>query len=296
MGWDRAIYLRENYCYGQDDHLCWPQPYSPLRPHLGCIRLTCTETRFQPLYEVPRLSDFEPWDDSSAIQGPRTWQRLQFTLFCEACTPIIRVAEDGTWEEPHKSLILTNTHYLRMFLEHVEALPLVFKQLRLCVAETQQLALELQAIMDYLTVYRPRMVGHTQRPSEEGSSGYDHLVGVFTMNPTVALEFCRAGVPVWYIHPLTMAGKLRIDTVEPVQEPLHLHIPTSPCCLKTRPIHVGVATDEAKYKAIERFTCSHLDAPNPFNTVQPPNLVHPEPAPSSVDLARYHPCMSRLIT
>ncbi|SJL06838.1 uncharacterized protein ARMOST_10180 [Armillaria ostoyae] len=105
------------------------------------------------------------------------------------------------------------------------------------------------------------------------------------MNPTVALEFCRVGVLVWCIHPLKMAGNVRIDTMEPVQEPLHLHIPTTPCRLKTCPIHVGMATDEAKYKVIEHFTCSHLDTPNPFNTVQPLNLVHPEPAPSLADPA-----------
>ncbi|KAK0455311.1 uncharacterized protein EV420DRAFT_1644950 [Desarmillaria tabescens] len=197
--------------------------------------------------------------------------------------------KDGSWDESHNKLILTNAHYLCMFLEHVQALPLVFERLCLCVAETQRLALELQAIMDYILVYRPRMTGLAERPSEEGTGGSESLVGAFTMNPTVAQEFCRAGIPVWFIHPLNMAGKVRIDSVEPIQEPHHLNIPSSSCRLVIRSIHVGAATDEEKYKAIERFTRSHLNAPNPFNLALPQNAVEPEPAPSTADQARYRP-------
>ncbi|KAK0442270.1 uncharacterized protein EV420DRAFT_1485393 [Desarmillaria tabescens] len=226
---------------------------------------TCTDAKLKPLYELPRLSDFIPWDDSSAIRGPGMWQPLQFAQFREACLPIIRAAEDGTWDESHKNLILTNAHYLHMFLEHVQALPLVFERLCLCMAEMQHLALELQAIMDYILVYRPRMAGLAERPNEEGTGGAESLV--------------------------------RIDSVEPIQELHHLNVPSSSCQLAIRSIHVGAATDEEKYKAIERFTRLHLNAPNPFNLVQPQKAVEPEPAPLIADQVRYcpykHPDLSR---
>ncbi|KAK0196157.1 hypothetical protein F5146DRAFT_997620 [Armillaria mellea] len=215
-GSNQEIFMCENYRYGQDDHLCWPQPYCPARPYLGCIWRSPSDPMFLPLYTLPQKHDFLEEDLSSAIRGP------------------------GLWDN--------------MFLDRLEVLPLTFERLQLSVAETQRLVLELQAVMDYVTVYCLRMVRTDTRPPENGQRADDHLSGVFTMNVTVIQECFRAGVPVWMIQPLADAARIRIDALGRIQEPEPPYVVLNPPRPRLRPAYVGSATDGAKYKAIEAFT------------------------------------------
>ncbi len=285
--------MRENYRYGQDDHLCWPQPYCPARPYLGCIRKSPSDPTLLPLYTLPQKRDFLEEDLSSAIRGPGLWDKYKFTAFRHACSLILDAVEQTRWEEPHQSLIRTYHTYISMFLDRLEVLPLTFERLRLSVAETQRLVLELQAVMDYVTVYRPRMVGTHMRPPENGQRADDHLSGVFTMNVTVVQECFRAGVPVWMIRPLADAARIRIDALGRIQEPEPPYVVLNPPRLRLRPAYVGSATDGAKYKAIEAFTRSHLSMPNPFMQSSGPEFssLPPVPAIPSSNHERYHPCL-----
>ncbi|KAK0506563.1 hypothetical protein EDD18DRAFT_1342953 [Armillaria luteobubalina] len=195
-------------------------PYSPKRPHLGCIRKAPIDIRFQPLYGLPLRSHFEELNTCSAITGPGLWSRLKFAQFRGACDLVLHDIEKGTWNKTHKSLIRTYQTYIEMFLERIEGLPLVFECLKVSVAETQRLVLELQAFMDYVSVYQPRMIGTSPRPPEDGQLAVRHLVGVFTMNHTVAQECFWAGIPVWLIYPLASAPTVRIDALDEIQEPV----------------------------------------------------------------------------
>ncbi|KAK0192026.1 hypothetical protein F5146DRAFT_999282 [Armillaria mellea] len=254
MGSNREIFMCENYRYGQDDHLCWPQPYCPACPYLGCIRRSPSNPMFLPLYTLPQKHEFLEEDLSSAIRGPGLWDKYKFTEFRHACGVILDAVEQTRWEEPHQSLIRTYHTYISMFLDRLEVLPLTFECLQLSVTETQRLVLELQAIMDYVTVYRPRMVGTDTHPPENGQRADDHLSGVFTMNVMVVQECFRAGVPVWMIWPLADAARIRIDALGQIQEPELPYVVLNLPCPRLQPAYVGLATNGAKYKAIEAFT------------------------------------------
>ncbi|KAK0477478.1 hypothetical protein EDD18DRAFT_1365458 [Armillaria luteobubalina] len=290
MGVTREITLRENCRYGQDDHLSWLQPYSHKRPHLGCIRKAPIDIRFQPLYGLPLRSHFEELNTCSAITGPGLWSHLKFAQFRGACDLVLCDIEKGTWNETHKSLIRTYQTYIEMFLERIEGLPLVFECLKVSVAETQRLVLELQAFMDYVSIYQPRMIGASPRPPEDGQLAVRHLVGVFTMNHTVAQECFWAGIPVWLIYPLASAPTVRIDALDEIQEPVPPFVALSKSRLRVRPVYIGSATDDDKYKAIETYTRSHLTMANPFlssASVQAPST--PVPAKPSSMRERYEP-------
>ncbi len=283
--------LRENYRYGQDDHLCWPQPYSPARPHLGCIRQSPSNVKFLPLYNLPHKRDFLEDDPSSAIRGPGLWHKHKFLEFRRACDLVLDAAKQTNWQEPHKSLVRTYQTYINMFLDRLAALPLIFERVRLCVAEAQRLVLELQAIIDYVAIYHPRMTGTAVHPPEIGQRADEHLSGVFTMNTTVVQECFRAGVPVWMIQPLADAARIHIDVLAQIQEPEPPYVLLTPPRLRLRAVYVGSAADEAKYKAIKTFTRSHLSMPNPFlQCSEPGSSLPPAPASPSSNQESYHPC------
>ncbi|PBK79638.1 hypothetical protein ARMGADRAFT_1040643 [Armillaria gallica] len=252
MGATREITLRENCRYGQDDHLLWLQPYSPKRPHLGCIQKAPIDIRFQPLYSLPQCRDFEELNTCSAITGPGLWSSLKFAQFQGTCDLVLRDIETGTWNEPHKSLIRTYQTYIEMFLEQIEGLPLVFERLK--------------AIMDYVSVYQPRIIGASPRPPEDG-------------------------IPVWVIYPLASAPTICIDALDEIQEPAPPFIALSKSRLRVRPVYIGSATDDDKYKAIKTYTHSHLMMANPFlssTALQAPSA--PVPAMPSSTQERYEPC------
>ncbi|KAK0492021.1 hypothetical protein EDD18DRAFT_1358443 [Armillaria luteobubalina] len=171
-----------------------------------------------------------------------------------------------------------------MFLECIEGLPLVFERLKVSIAEMQQLVLELQAFIDYVSVYQPRMIGASPRPPEDGQLAVRHLVGVFTMNHTMAQECFRAGIPIWLIYPLTSAPTVCINALDEIQEPVPPFIVLSKSRLRVRPVYIGLATDDDKYKAIETYTHSHLTMANLFlssASVQAPSTLVPA-KPSSM--------------
>ncbi|PBK78955.1 hypothetical protein ARMGADRAFT_1093621 [Armillaria gallica] len=144
--------------------------------------------------------------------------------------------------------------------------------------------------MDYVSVYQPRMIGASPRPPEDGQLAVWHLVGVFTMNHTVAQECFQAGIPVWVIYPLTSAPTIRIDALDEIQEPAPPFVALSKSCLRVRPVYIGSATDDDKYKAIETYTRSHLTMANPFLSsaaLQAPSA--PVPAMPSSTRERYEP-------
>ncbi|PBK83937.1 hypothetical protein ARMGADRAFT_1037541 [Armillaria gallica] len=266
LGRNREVMMRQDYRYGQDDHLIWPQPYNPLHPHFACIRRSGGGTPFDVLYQPVRRRDFFESETASGIRGPGLWNTVALERLRSICKLVFAEVNSKEWEPSVQCVLITNSHYIHLFLECLAALPMVFERLRLCVAETQRLV------------------------QEEGQRVYDYLVGVFTANHTVAQECYLAGIPVWVLQPFSQADQLRIDELGPIQSPADFLIPSEMSPLRLRPVYIGSATDEGKYCAIETFTHNHLAAPNPFAlSNNPASSSRSHPAPRVTDQARYRP-------
>ncbi len=174
-----------------------------------------------------------------------------------------------------------------MFLEQLEALPLTFERLHLCVAETQRLALELRAYLDYYLLYRPRIDSPNAVPPSAPKSD---LASTFTTSTTVAQELFKAGIPVWLLRSLSVLPATQIDRVVKVMLCTEC-VDLQPCPLRLREVYVGAATDEKKYQAFERFTRSHFTVPNPF--LWTPGVCQQHPVlltPPQETAHRYQPC------
>ncbi|KAK0463845.1 uncharacterized protein EV420DRAFT_1638760 [Desarmillaria tabescens] len=215
---------------------------APTSPVFEKLWQTPTMQSQQPLYSLPHRGDFEECDVLCMIQGPGLWCRTQYQAFQQAYEDVKHL----------RSL-------LQMFLQHLQSLPLTFERLHLCVAETQWVALKLQAYMDYYMIFMLRI----SSPTLTIWKVHSDLVGAFTTSTLTAQEFHKAGIPVWLLRSVLVIPFTRIDQVVDVflrEEHVNLH----PCPLHLRKVYVGAASNELKYQAIDTFTQSHFSSPNPF--------------------------------
>ncbi|PPQ76810.1 hypothetical protein CVT24_011653 [Panaeolus cyanescens] len=71
-----------------------------------------------------------------------------------------------------------------------------YTQMRFTVTEFQRYFLEMRGLLDYMEIYKPRMLGLLP-----AASSADPCIGAFTYNELVAQHFHRAGLPVWLLRP-----------------------------------------------------------------------------------------------
>ncbi|KAK0478123.1 hypothetical protein IW261DRAFT_1565110 [Armillaria novae-zelandiae] len=82
LGVNREMWMRNDYRYGEDDPLSWPQPYCASRPYLSCLRL-CERTQSDPdlpLFKLPIWADFLELDTTSLICRPGLWAEDRLCL------------------------------------------------------------------------------------------------------------------------------------------------------------------------------------------------------------------------
>ncbi|KAK0494258.1 hypothetical protein EDD18DRAFT_1077582 [Armillaria luteobubalina] len=150
---------------------------------------------------------------------------------------------------------------LHNFLEHLEHLPMSLEKVQLNVQETQRVLLYLQALLDYMLVYKPRF--HSISDSTVVQMADSGVTGAFTTNMQIAQDFFRAGIPVWIIHTVDQLSIICIDNVEHFRLP-SFFLSLEQHCAKFQPVFKGHGVMAEKYYAFDRFTHSHICFPNVF--------------------------------
>ncbi|SJL14437.1 uncharacterized protein ARMOST_17894 [Armillaria ostoyae] len=266
LGVNREMWMRNDFRYGQDDPMSWPQPYCASRPHLSCLRL-CEKNPSDPdvpLFRLPVRGDFVELDTSSLVRGPGFWARERRMVFDQRCRLILERCQNFARDDAACVGGANRAEELRglatMFLERLKNLPMTLPRLCLCVAETQRLVLEVEALWTFYTTVRPTFTGI---PSSSTPKADVDLVGCFTTDIGVAQQLQRVGVPVWVLRPLEDLVHTRIDKVGVVTKvDGRVHLGT--CPLRLPSVYVGSGADEAKYISFDQFTKSHLGIPNVF--------------------------------
>lgn len=119
--------------------------------------------------------------------------------------------------------------------------------------------LEATAIFDYMTIYEPRMDGHSPLATKLARS-----IGCFTTDPRVVHEFFIAGLPVWFIRPIYNFIVENILSLEKIIEP-HRRVVLADYNPKFSPIYEG--SDTKKLDAIHHQSRGMLLYPDPFTPV-----------------------------
>ncbi len=256
LGHNREMFMRADFRYGDDDPLSWPQFY--LRSHcwLACIRKhpISKSNPFYPLYDTPSHRDFSTLDSTSLVSGLGILSGPSFSHLQAACQKVINMSETREWGAS-SSLIQDNCIVLSMLLNSIESLPFIFDRLCLTVVETQRMAIELCALIKYITVFHPHMQSNSNTSVETGAEPN------LTSDAIVVQEFFKAQVSVWVLKKLEQLPFTCINSLDHPIDPRY-HLNFNALHLKLWSVFTGSATQVAKYHAIQAFTRSHLKLPD----------------------------------
>ncbi|KAK0471907.1 hypothetical protein IW261DRAFT_1424715 [Armillaria novae-zelandiae] len=196
---NREVYMCENYRYGFNDPLQWPQAFVPNYAHYACLCWCTLEVNdpLRPLYLGVTEYDWQEIDDFAIIKSLGRMRRSTFQRLQAGCKAVI---ETVTGVEC-STVVTANMHGHIIMLEHLlvrlSDLPMSYQRMHLCHAETQHIARELHALVQYMTLYKLLMdVPESDAPPMPVDDG---LVGAFSNDATTVQSFFKAGIPVWQI-------------------------------------------------------------------------------------------------
>lgn len=263
LGSNRNVRLRNDFRFGDNDPLVWPQPYLGQFCHFGAI-LRKPQSDTEPLaimWWTPDRTSFIPMT-ANIITGVG---RLEISKLDRLRVLVDSVAQRvDTYRDdvnhPHKNQYCLHTaNALKHAFARLESLPMSWRQVQFGVAHVQRFFLETTAALDYLYVFKPRMDGDLP-----AATHVEHRIGAFTMEPLIAQEFVRAGLPIWLVRRYGLLPSVRIDSVKEPRQPGDL------VCLEdaTPPfptIFRGPATHSEKYNNILGWIRTFVKYPNPFD-------------------------------
>lgn len=289
LGGDRNVYLRDNYRFGPDDPLQWPQPFIPSFSHIITIRLPVRKST-DPLcimWWIPQYSDFVP-DWSGLIVG---LGRLDYVWLSHLKKPCVELLERQKRFTTRTEFVPVLSALLETHLHRLEHLLTNFGTVLQLTRAVQRLYLELLALIDYLDIYQPWMCGTTAPPIKP-----DHVMGAFVKNLTHCEALVCAGIRVWLIRPSTEVPNARIRSIVDVRPPDGL-LPLTALEPKAI-IFSGSATSQQKYQAIWDHLHNRVCYPNPFpldRAAHDPHLPIEATSSTSTETRakrKFNPCKS----
>ncbi|KAK0499286.1 hypothetical protein EDD18DRAFT_1349448 [Armillaria luteobubalina] len=263
---NREVYMHENYQYGFDDPLQWPQAFVPDYPHYACLRWCTPEVNdpLRPLYLGVTEYDWQEINDFAIITSLGRMRRSTFWRLQAGCKAIIETVAGIECS----AVITTNMRSHIIILEHLLAclsgLPMLYQRMHLCHVETQRVACELHTLVQYMTLYKPLMEApESNAPPMPVDNG---LVGAFSNDATTMQSFFKAGIPVWRVISIKELPGVHVDKVCEFSNSPHPEEP-SRLCLPT--IFTGSSRDPAKYKKIHEFVTHSMCWVDPFALSSP---------------------------
>jgi hypothetical protein len=286
FGQERHMRFHQNFRYGDDDPLLWPQPYVMSECHLPAIPLRpgAGDPTAVMWWQLTRddfvLSTAGIVTGVGLIHGTKLAQISRLVNSLQSRTRAY-LNDEKFPRKAEGATILLNV--LKQAMIKLESLPMSLQQAGFCVSHVQQLYLELVALLDYMTIYKPRIDGRIPIASQVACT-----VGAITENPSVAQDFIRAGLPVWLIRSYKEVPVTRTDCLKAMRKPADY------LCLDDaqpvqRTMFVGKADDPNKYLMINRYIRYYFRFPNPFDLIKkPPNAPFsstPDGSAVRIDLA-----------
>lgn len=189
-----------------------------------------------------------------------------------------------------KPIMRTLAKLLWLFLHQLQFILASYSSMHQTVCELQCVFLDLRGFLDFEENYC-----HETNASKTNCA----LMGVFTMDLTVAQDLFKAGVPVWLIWPLSKLPSIHVWKLVPLTRPEDMSIPLDASVYPSySTIFHGCGDCQEKHTAISNDATSCLRYPNPFGTTHPLPIVNAPPVVPSTkweaQSKKYSPCEYQL--
>ncbi|KAJ7223355.1 hypothetical protein GGX14DRAFT_657982 [Mycena pura] len=276
-----AVFLRTDMRYGSDDPTLWPQQFTQRYCHLAAIARQGTRPELEVLWWNPTRNDFLV--GAAVTRGLGRLRLSCVSRFLPIVNDLVNRCKlyQRTSPTPISPLFGQLIQQILIWVEQLQSLPTTFPQTVFAVASLQRACLELDALYQYITVYKPRIENYLSAPPP--NTPVLPCVGAFTTVPAVAQQLWAACLPFWFLRPHYVFDEENILAVVPLQQPTHLvHSPVidaQPC------VYSGNSTEE-------KIAAIHLSAANsrwyrdPFETHSLSKLPSLNVAPASASTPR----------
>ena len=258
------IYLRSDCRYGPHDPTLLPQPYIREYPYLGAIPSKPMDDNdpLSMMWWNPTPGDFIS-SDRGVVDGIGKLSMARRDFFSNMRKQMeerihLYLANHDQHSSFYDTLLLLKRDLDNVF-SRIGSLHMTFTQMAFQVTEFQRCYLETRGLLDYLEVYKPRMNGGLKAATSVAG-----CVGAITSSPSVVQGFFAAGLPVWFIRPLTPGPfPHNVLNVVPIFEPAEFvcvdnAVPPYPA------IYNGPLTNVEKHNALHRFSRKWLVFKDPF--------------------------------
>ncbi|KAK6974871.1 hypothetical protein R3P38DRAFT_3335461 [Favolaschia claudopus] len=201
---NHSIVLRQDMRYGEHDPTLWPQNYSANFCHLAAIQAKPLgklgqQREISVMWWNPTLDDFLlPGIGSSITRGLGKLKGPDLARLLKVLREFVAQSKTvGAVMDRVRSFFDPLVKQIRLGLERLESLPSTFVQAVTTVTALQRAFLEADALLRYMTVFKPRM----ELNSDSRPPPAENCVGVFTMHVEVAQHLRDAGLPYWLLQP-----------------------------------------------------------------------------------------------
>ncbi|KAF9070266.1 hypothetical protein BDP27DRAFT_1420146 [Rhodocollybia butyracea] len=265
LGSTRNLYCRSDARYGQDDPICWPQPYNPRYPFYAAISKKPTDPHS---FESSIMwLDLREGDLSFTSQGEERKEGIVKSEIMTALQrkiallkPRVSVFYEGNPDSTRRTFLKENIDSIDLFLTRLGTVSAMLCDQQHGLTELQRAYLTAKAILDF-----HRLV-EKSRISDSPATVDTDKMGCFVWNDTEARMLYFAGLPVFYIHPWSAFDHQIIEKVVPLQQPC-FPPPANP---PYRPILTSQAGSDGKFGAICMATHKCFETISPFENMHLP--------------------------
>jgi hypothetical protein len=185
--------------------------------HFPAIAKKGSRPELEVMWWDPALSDFVAGSTMTRGLG-----RLRSSILAKFLIPINTLVDRckelrGTSTAPIIPLFGELINSILLWTEQLETLPSTFSKMVFAVVSLQPAFLELDALYNYTTIYKPRIDNYMNAPPT--TIPVAQCVGMFTTVPTIAQQLLAAHLPFWFLRPFYIFDAENILVVVTLQEP-----------------------------------------------------------------------------
>ncbi|KAJ7438688.1 hypothetical protein B0H11DRAFT_2218258 [Mycena galericulata] len=257
-----ALFLRSDMRYGTDDPTLWPQQWTSTYCHLAAIAKKELRPDLAVMWWDPSPEDFV--FGSAVTRGLGRLRHTCMSKFLRPINELVSLCQKlmRTSQAPISPLFGEFINNILMWAEQLQTLPTTYIKMVFAVTSLQRAFLELEALYDYTTIYKPRMDNYMQ--AAPAGTPVAKCVGVFTTVPSVAQQLWAAHLPFWFLRPTFVFDAENIMKVVALQQP-SFTVPNEPGEGTPRVVYSGNSTS-AKISAIHHEAIHTPWYRDPFET------------------------------
>ncbi|KAJ7669677.1 hypothetical protein B0H17DRAFT_1209638 [Mycena rosella] len=212
-----TVYLRADMHYGMDDPTLWPQQWTAHYCHLPLIAKKGAHPELEVMWWNPTPEDFRV--GSAVTRGLGRLMRARFSRFLPAINELVPRCRELHHTSPAIALPLFGQliQQILMYLEQLQTLPTTYTKMLFAVTPLQRAFLKLDALYNYMTIYKERMNNYMAPTDTNTAVG--EFVSVFTSVPTVAQQLWAAHIPFWFLRGYEVFDAENILAVVPLRQP-----------------------------------------------------------------------------